>query len=362
MQPVVRDAEGAAALTSDNDDLLQHLKPEERKAVEDRELALHEILALAYNDLATAHAVQKEYNQALEYYQQAGHWKPDLPGLAKNLGFCAYRAKNFEQAVPALHKALEDAPTSTGLHAMLGLSYFALDKYAEAIKAFEPLGERGMRDGEIGYAWAASLTHLSDLGKASEVLTAFESAGQTDQALLLAGQLWTEIGDFAHAQATLQNVLDHDASTPRAHFYRGLADIHWEHWNDAAKEFQAELAISPSDPDALYHLGFVQHQLNNIDQALALYMQVIAAHPDYTNAQYEAGKILLDRNQFEDAAAHLEIAARLAPQKDYIHYQLQAAYRKLGRVADADRELEIYKGLKAKSRERVADALQKKMQ
>jgi len=36
---------------------------------------------------------------------------------------------------------------------------------------------------------------------------------------------------------------------------------------------------------------------------------------------------------------------------------LQAAYRKLGRNADADRELEIYKGLKTKSRERLADQL-----
>jgi hypothetical protein len=40
-----------------------------------------------------------------------------------------------------------------------------------------------------------------------------------------------------------------------------------------------------------------------------------------------------------------------------MHYQLQAAYRKLGRTAEADRELEIYKGLKARSRERIADEL-----
>jgi hypothetical protein len=53
---------------------------------------------------------------------------------------------------------------------------------------------------------------------------------------------------------------------------------------------------------------------------------------------------------------HLEAAARLRPQTDYMHYQLQAAYRKLGKSADADRELEIYKALKAKSRERAGDA------
>jgi hypothetical protein len=35
-----------------------------------------------------------------------------------------------------------------------------------------------------------------------------------------------------------------------------------------------------------------------------------------------------------------------------MHYQLQAAYRKESRIADADRELEIYKELKAKQRDR----------
>jgi hypothetical protein len=40
-----------------------------------------------------------------------------------------------------------------------------------------------------------------------------------------------------------------------------------------------------------------------------------------------------------------------------MHYQLQGVYRKLGRSAEADRELEIYKGLKAKSRERMVEQL-----
>jgi hypothetical protein len=49
--------------------------------------------------------------------------------------------------------------------------------------------------------------------------------------------------------------------------------------------------------------------------------------------------------------AHLEAAARALPQSDYVHYQLQAAYRKESRTAEADRELQIYKELKAKNRE-----------
>ena len=98
-------------------------------------------------------------------------------------------------------------------------------------------------------------------------------------------------------------------------------------------------------------------QQSKTDEAATLFRQVVAAHPNYFNAQYQLGKILLDRGQASDAVGYLEAAARLQPQTDYLHYQLQAAYRKENRIADADRELEIYKQIKAASRDRAAEAV-----
>jgi len=333
------------------------LTADQRAAVQAREKALRSAIALGFNDLATAQAIQHDYSQAMGLYKQAEQWDNGLPGLEKNLGLCAFRSKDYAEAARALALALAQDPDSPALHAMLGIAYFASDKYAEAARTFAPLGPRGMSDGETGYAWAASLTHIGDTKKASEVLSVYASEPRANDTLLLIGQLWTEIGDYARAIATLQQALAADPSLRKAHFNEGLAYIHWEHWPEAAKEFQAELELAPGDPDAKYHLGFVYKQQAKNDEALALFLEVIAAYPNYANAQYEAGKILLDRGRLEDALGHLEVAANLSPQQDYIHYQLQAAYRKLGRSADADRELAIYKGLKAKSRERVADAL-----
>ena len=281
----------------------------------------------------------------------------ELAGLEKNVGVCAFRLKDYAEAVRALSLALAVQPDSSALRAMLGASYFATDQYAEAAETFDPLGARGMQDAETGYAWAASLTHTGELVKATEVLNAFEAEPRPNDMLLLVGQLWTEIGDYARAIAALQRALDSDPSLPKAHFYMGLAYLHWEKWPEAVKEFQAELRVSPGDPVAEYHLGFVYLQLSRIDDAAALFSQVIATDPDYANAQYQLGKILADRGHPEEGLAHLEAAARLSPEVDYMHYQLQAVYRKLGRSADADRELEIYKGLKAKSRERMAEKL-----
>ena len=329
-------------------------------AAETSEKTLRSVLALAFNDLATSQAIQGAYTLALSNYQQAEQWDSSLPGLEKNLGQCAFRAKNYSEAIRSLSLALTRNSDTPALRAMLGVSYFATDQFAQAAQSFAPLGERAMQDSEIGYAWSASLTHIGDMQKATEVLNAFQSQPRPNETLLLVGQLWTEIGDYARAIATLQSALAEDPSLMKAHFFEGLAYIRWEHWPEAAKEFQAELSLDPGDPHALYHLGFVYLQQSKTDDAAALFLKVIADHPDYANAQYQLGKILLDKGQTADAAAHLEAAAQLSPQTDYMHYQLQAALRKLGRDADADRELEIYKSIKTKSRERLADQLKQK--
>jgi tetratricopeptide (TPR) repeat protein len=239
---------------------------------------------------------------------------------------------------------------------MLGMAYFASEKYAEAVKTFGPLGIAGMQDGTVGYAWAASLARLGNVKEASDVLGQYESGNLSNDSLLLVGQLWTEIGDYGRAVATLHRVSQADPSLPKAHYYAGLAYIRWEHWPDARSELQTELVIRPGDPDATYHLGFVDLQEAKTDDAVKLFEQVIATQPDYANAQYELGKILLDRGQLQEAVSHLEAAARLSPEKEYVHYQLQAAYRKEARTADADRELAVYQELKAKSRPHIAQS------
>jgi tetratricopeptide (TPR) repeat protein len=366
--PLNRQQENAAApILEDHADPFAHIDPEtlahskltptQRTEADAREARLRTALALGYNDLATSEAKRGELPRALSYYQQAERWDSSFPGLEENLGHCAFLAGDYTEAVRALSLAVKERPDAAPLRAMLGISYYSTNQYADAARTFAPLGAQGMRDGEAGYAWAASLAHTGDTKKAAEVLTAYDSGPHPIDVTLLVGQLWTAIGDYARAISTFQRALQSNPALPKAHFYSGLAYIHWEHWPEAEKEFQAELQISPGDPDAEYHLGFAYLQQSRTDEAVALFRQVVASNPEYANAQYQLGKILLDRGQVADAVGYLEAAARLSPQSDYMHYQLQAAYRKEDRVAEADRELEIYKQLKARSRERAAEAI-----
>ncbi len=136
------------------------LTPEQRNRAEVRENELRSVLGLAFSDLATSEALRGEYAKALGYYQQAEHWDAAVPALEKNLGQSAFRSGNYAEAIHGLGKALEQKPDSAPLRAMLGMSYFAMDKYVEAARTFAPLGESGRTDAETGYAWAASLAHV----------------------------------------------------------------------------------------------------------------------------------------------------------------------------------------------------------
>jgi len=330
-----------------------NLSESQRATAKTQEDDLRLILGQSYSDLATSEAMQSEYAMALTHYQAAERWNPTIDNLARNLGECAFRAGNYPEAVRGLSAALKEQPGQIPIRATLGMAYFATDRYADAARAFAPLGVAGMQDGTVGYAWAASLARLGQTKEASDVLTQYESGNLSTDQLLLVGQLWTQIADYGRAVVALRRALKINPSLPQAHYYEGLAYIRWEHWTDARTELEAELAIRPGDPDATYHLGFVALQESKVDEAKKLFEQVLASHPDYANAQYELGKILLDQGQLQEAVPHLEAAARLSPDKEYVHYQLQAAYRKESRTADADRELAVYQELKTKSRPHI---------
>jgi tetratricopeptide (TPR) repeat protein len=326
------------------------LSEETRKAAAAEENQLRLILGTSFNDLATSEAIRHDFPSALAYYQEAERWNPAVPGLLRNLGVAAFRVQNYQECVRALSQVLTGNPSDAVTRAMLGSAYFALDDYRQAARTIAPLGERAMHDTTLGYTWAASLSRLGELTQATQILQEYEKSDLPPDAILLVGQLWTDMADYARAVDSFRRALDRDPSLARAHYFAGLAQLRWDHSNEALEEFNAALKLTPGDPDAKIGLGYVYLQQAKQAEAMDVFRSVIATHPENGNAHYQLGKLLLDAGKLQEAVAHLEAAARALPQTDYVHYQLQAAYRKESRTVEADRELQIYRELKAKNR------------
>jgi tetratricopeptide (TPR) repeat protein len=326
----------------------------EKEQAKIREQQLRTVLASSFNDLGTSEARRQQYELALAHFHEAERWDPKLPGLMRNTGIAAVRLAKYPEAARALRQAITETPEDNMARSMLGLSLFMTEQHAEAVQIFAPIADFIKNDPGMAYAWASSLVKVNDTKQASAVLEGLEKQQLSPDTLLLMGQTWAEMGDNTHALSTFRKAVAQNPSLTNAHYYSGLALIHLDRPQDAAKEFEAELAIDPKHSEAQYHLAFALLQQSRTAEAKTILNNVVAAHPNHAEAQYQLGKILLDEGKAADAIAHLETAERLSPQKDYVHYQLQAAYRKESRLADAERELKIYRDIKARNRERIS--------
>jgi len=283
------------------------LSPQEKADIKAAEQRLSVLLGNSYNDLGTSEARQKQYAAALGYFQQAEKWNPAIPHLMRNIGFSAFRATDYAESARALKVAVQQEPGDKIIPLMLAMALYSSEQYADAAKAFEQLGDVAYSDPRVACAWASSLAHTNQSDKAAAILTRLSQQSLAPDALLLVGQVYGEMGDQQQALATFQKAIQASPTLKRAHYDAGLAQLRLKQPAKAMTEFEAELKLNPDDAEA----------------------------------QYQLGKTLLEQGKTKYAIPHLEAAAKLKPNLDDVHNQLQIAYRKVGRIADANHEAKL---------------------
>ena len=293
--------------TAQPGDTVPQLTPQEKTEIKAAEQRLNLLLGNAYNDLGTSEARQKQYAVALSYFQQAEKWNPAIPHLMRNIGFSAFRATDYAESARALKVAAQQEPGDKIIPPMLAMALFSSGQYADAAKSFDQVGEVAYSDPRVACAWASSLAHTNQPGKAAAILERLSQKPLSPDVLLLVGQVYAEMGNQQQALADFQKASKDDPNLQRAHYLAGLAQLRLKQPANAVTEFEAEIKLNPDDADA----------------------------------QFQLGKTLLEQGKTREALPHLQAAEKLSPDLADVHSQLQIAYRKTGRIADADREAKL---------------------
>lgn len=312
------------------------------------------VLAQAYHNLGVIDAQQHRLAAAGERFAAAAAWQPDLEGLDRNWGIVSFRASEHEKAIPPLTRHLAAHPEDALARRMLGMSLWLRKDYKQAAATLKPLGPAVAEDFDLAYVYGVSLAHLEDFGAASAAFAAIvERHPAAAAARYRAAQGFAVVGEYERAAKEFRAAAELDPRLPQAHYNAGQSLIRLNRLAEAEREFRQELVVNPHDASAKYHLAYaLLEQKRGAAEALALLREAVAAQPDFADARYQLGKALVERGDLNEAIEHLEAAARFGPSKDYVHYQLSIAYRRARRPADAERELQLYKELKASSRGR----------
>ena len=329
------------------------LNPQDQKKVESLDHQLRVILSNAFNDWGTADARARLYPLALQHFQEAEQWDNSTPGLMRNVGLAALKVGNQAEAIRGFQGAIQVDPQDLLARAKLAMLLFGQSNYAEAAKHFEALGDAAFQDPALSYANAYSLARLNQPKKATEVLNRLTTMQLPAELLLSIGDLYSVFQDYEHSVACYRKALQLEPSIPKAHYKLGAALIRLSRPAEAIPELQAELDSDSGDADVQFNLAYALLQTSQKEKAEAMLRSITSSHPDHPQAQYELGKMLLEAGKVGESITHLEVAAKLDAESDYVHYQLQSAYRRAGRKEEADREAQIYKDIKTRKREQA---------
>lgn len=331
---------------------LVELPPERVAEINKIKAYLNDILAQGFYNLGVIDVQKNQPNSALENFSEAFQWKPDFPSLNRNWGIVSFRTGKYDQATKPLSRHLESNPNDILSRRMLGASYYFIGKFEQSIATLDPIKSVLINDPELAYFYGISLVQMKNFEQAKPFFDNLAGALQDKpDGLYYAAQGFMFLGDYERAVKEFSAVLKSSPNKVKANFFKGQSLIRLNNFGDAEIAFRKELELNPADESAKYHLALtlIERRIKN-DEAISLLNEAIKLKADYADAFYQLGKIYIEKGETQKAIEELEKAVLYDDKKDYIHYQLSIAYRKVSRKEDAARSLKMYQKLKADNR------------
>jgi tetratricopeptide (TPR) repeat protein len=188
------------------------------------------------------------------------------------------------------------------------------------------------------------------------------------------------LGDSTEAERLLRTAAEVDPQNPELHYALGRIYYHEVRLHQAVEQFEKALALDPAHHRAYDNMGLAFEGLNDFRRALECYEKALAlvhkAHPAYDSVyanvadllyhqaefersfQYAAeaasrnpssarnffltGRALAKLERWEQSLKWLRQAVSIDPAHPAANYQLAQVYRSLGRIEDAERQLQAF--------------------
>ena len=162
----------------------------------------------------------------------------------------------------------------------------------------------------------------------------------------LSGEIFETQARYQEAAAEYRKAIQKNPTALNLHFRLGRALLLQSHepanLQQARQEFEAELALNPSDAVAEYEVGQILQTEQNPSLAAARFEKAVSLDPAFAEALVALAKTKSDAKKYDEAIPLLERAVKLQPASESAHYSLMIAYRNAGRMEDAAREKTVF--------------------
>lgn len=251
----------------------------------------------------------------------------------------------------------------------LGRLYYLKADYAAAIPALE----RALvlkPDFEDAYTLGMAYLQVKQIDRATllfeEMLTAVNKKASLR---LIIGKAFEDTNYPLQAERQFRNAIAADPKLPGAHFYLGYTILQYggsERLAEAGKEFELELKNSPRDAFSNFFAGVVASSLGDHPKAVRYLREAIRQNSKVGPFYLFLGQSEIELGENASAERDLRTAIRLSVDITKNSYQIRRAHfllgrllGKLGRRAEAEKELAIAREQQGQLVESARDEIQK---
>jgi tetratricopeptide (TPR) repeat protein len=308
--------------------------------------------APALVNLGIAQSNRKQYEKALDAYNQAIHFDPHNANTFYNKGIALHELRRRKEAVAAYDQAIHLDPNNADFHSVRGVALRELKQYEEALAAYDQAIRldpnntaahdnkdstlRELKRYEEAMATYNQATYLYSRRRYKEALAAYDQAihldpsnavffnardialrelKQDEEALAVNDQTNSLVPDntAAHdnkdsAQRELKRYKEAMAT------YNHAMQLHnRKQYEEALNANDQAIRLNPTHPDFYYLKGVILFELKQYEGAEAAYDQAIRLNPTDPVIYNDKGFTLLELERYEEAMAAYDQAIRLNP-------------------------------------------------
>lgn len=306
----------------------------------------HYGLAHLYEDMATSAGRSDYASQAIEQYKLALNADPNSALLQNGLADLYFKLGRIREAVTAAQEQVNKNPADVEAHTLLGKVYLRSlgdmqnqqsgEMLQLAIGEYEKLAQLKPSDVEtrllLGQLYG--LNHDSAKAEAQFKVAQKLDSGSEEVVLNMA-RLYSEQGDYRRAAETLAAVPEGDR-TARTDFALAGSYDQLKRPKDAIAAYRATLNLQPENTiDAQRGLANALVTDGQIDEALKIFQQIVAAEPQDAQSQIRISEIERRQGHYQQALETLTKAKALVTDSTELSYNEALIYDSLGRYDEA---------------------------
>jgi tetratricopeptide (TPR) repeat protein len=296
-------------------------------------------LAVAFADLGGVYIEKRDYAAAIAPLKHAVELSPNLEAAHRLLGYALLAQGYATEAIPHLEQAhAEDA---------LGIALLEAGKLPEAVAVLQKALAQNPDDPELLYYYGRASGLLS-----KQVFDQLEARfPDSARAHEMMAQDYAVLRDVPAAEREFFAALRLRPETAGLHLQLGELYARAQQWDKAEEQFRLETELQPGSAEAFYRLGEARLQLGKFHEAREALVHSDQLREDMPETLYQLGKAAAmdgDNTVAQQSWQHLLSLEKDTALAAQAHFGLAGIYRKQGKSADADREMEEFRRLQSK--------------